>query len=260
MSIEISASKLADSVTLTFPDIAEHKYLAGALDPMLLQPSDSLSPLKPSFHYTLSGVTPNRNQVTVTPPDVNFFPDSQTAPITVDTGSRRTFILPRPNSITSLRWKCRSDNKRFLEKAPSGDSNAKIVMLSTVHLLTYDISTGPVVTDQTGAQLPWNQQESVLGSGFINLHIFAEPDAGVDGTHAVAAFDSLMQILVQNSSSLSGTYVFRSFDNRTKMIECHADGNYPGILKAVDLRNLPELKLNSGGEVANCVGGIIPQP
>lgn len=260
MSLEIVQSNPPAGIVLTFPDIGAHKYKAGSLDLNETDGSDLLTDLTPSFNYTLSGVGIGGAPISIDLPNANFIP--QQSPLTVTKTGLRTFTLPRPKTFVSLRGRCRSDNATFLVNAPSGDPNGSLTMLSTVHLLTYDLLPGgPMIKDQTGSVLSWTPQETVVGSGYANLHIFAEPSAGVNGHNAVAAFNSLMQILTLNDGSdLSSVYGFRGFDDTITMRDCSNDGTFPGVLNFMDLRNLPELKPQAGGEVANCVRAIIQQP
>ena len=247
-----------------YPEVPEftnhpgHQYLAGSLDYTQVTPASTLVPLQPQTQYTLSGVTPGPAKPVFTLNDGNFKLDNADNSISVDkTGKPRAFTLPWPKSKTCYRMMCRRDRKSFL-KVPLNDPLKKI---STIILLTYDLEMGgPIIKDQNGNLLTWTQLESVPDSGFINLHIFAEPSVGVGSKHAVDAFARMMRIVLKNGSPLDQQYVFDDYQTSGNLGLCSNDVLTAGIDPTLDLLNLPRLGFHAGGEVANCVRTVIDVP
>ncbi|HEU4413752.1 MAG TPA: hypothetical protein VFT65_03130, partial [Candidatus Angelobacter sp.] len=159
------------------------------------------------------------------------------------------------------RAKCRVDTNAFLLKAPPNDPNGTQRKISTIIALTYDLEMGgPIIKDKNGNVLTWTKLESVPGSGFINLHIFAEPKVGVSSTHAVDAFARMMRIVLKNGVPQDQQYVFDDYKTKNNLKLCSNDVVTAGIDPNLDLLNLPALGDHSAGEVANCVRTIIDVP
>ena len=133
--------------------------------------------------------------------------------------------------------------------------------MTTIILLTYDLQMGgAIIKDQNSNLLSWTQLESVPGSGFINLHIFAEPKVGVSSKHAIDAFARMMKIVLKNGTPQDQQYVFDDYQTSSNLGLCSNDVITTGIDPTIDLLNLPRLSAFSGGEVANCVRTIIDVP
>ncbi len=259
VTMEISPTDPEKGVILTFPEVGgdkPHYYLAGSLDQKKKPPSDSLFPIQPKTGYLLSGVN-HGSKPTFTRTEGNFILDNSSSSYSVNRTDKRTFTLPWPGASVSVRRKCRADGKKYLDKAPSGDLNANIKKIATIHVFSYSLKNGGPVITGNGAPITWTPLGSVVSpSGYANLHIFAEPKVGVDSSHAIVAFAEMMKIISKDGKSLETQYTFADFGATTLGL-CGNDPNVPGLDPLFDFKNLPEHQANSGGEVANCVRTIL---
>jgi hypothetical protein len=271
MAVEISAASGQTGIKLVMPTVGgtkPHQFKAGDLD----RTNPSVSTLKDlalgtsTLHGVGTGIFP---QITVPTPNL-FIPNPDRSYSVTET-NQRVFVMPWPNDFLSVRMMyvavdpsghrhfCGSElNPALITAGVSGDPNGAIKGIATAHILTYDVTGSLGITQPDGSDLGWKPSTGPIA----NLHIFAEPNQPTDSTHAIFAFNQLMSIILHNGTSLFQlhTYTFNDFGDTSRLDRCPDDNRIPGIDLNIDLKNLSELSLSQGGEMANCVSAIINVP
>ena len=223
----------------------DHRYLFGNIQDVPSHAADLLIPIGPTDVCTLSGVKPS-----VSRPDESLFKADLLFPqATVNSpASLRQFVLPWTTAIQSVAKVKRNTPRTVLleDNRPHPAHNyGNVLQLSTICILTYDITGQPKITNANG-DTGWSPLPSATNPDYANLHIYAEPKKGTAG-HAVEAFKTLMDTI--NQPLLK----FRPFPDRG--MDKIPDTSIPGTA-GIDLLHLNEL-LDKAGEVANCVRAVV---
>lgn len=269
MAIVVSHSNPDRGIKLIFPDVDfgddnPHVYLAGSV--RYLKPRDCyLIPFPKGTSQILGlqkGTFPDFSNAD------NFYLPNGDGALSVNEGDKRCILLPWPDSVASLNplylyydpQQCYSSTP-LISCVDSTNPNAKLRRISTIHVLSYNVNEqGPILIGPDGKDLGWNPCTAGIWdpcpSIVSNLHIFAEPRAPVGADHAMQAFDKLMGIINYGSGTLYNYFKFNNFDVKLVKLCSNIAAPY-GIDPALDLLNLPQLKITAGGEMANCVAAII---
>jgi len=282
-----TAPSPTEGIRLVFPDIADggagspaHQYLMGNVTAGTAGYSDLIGFDPAAKPHQLLGLSQGNHPDFSQEPPTFFLPNIGKS-LSLDEPGKRVITMPWPKSI-----KFGSVNKMYIGpispqcesqdpiiSAPSAqDPNGKLKSISTIHILSYDCdpndANGPRVIKPDGTDLGWVPQPRTLPARgcttvpTATLHIFAEPQDPVKNVnHVVHAFHDLMATIKKNGGGdLSSDYSFVGFNSHTidEAQLCDPDGKCrPGIIPDLDLANLPQLHGHLGGEVANCVQGVI---
>lgn len=273
-----------EGIRLVFPDIPDggagspaHQYLMGNVTAGTSGDSDLIGFDPGAQPHQLLGLLQGSHPDFSQEPSTFFLPNSGNS-LHLDESGKRVVIMPWPKSIMSVNKmyigpiSAQCESPAPIISAPATDpANGKLTSICTIHILTYDCdpndANGPRVIKPDRTDLGWVPQPRMLPAHgcttalTANLHIFAEPQDPVKNVnHVVHAFHDLMATIKKSGGGdLSTDYGFNFGSFTISDVQfCLPDGKCrPGIIPDLDLANLPQLHAHLGGEIANCVQGVI---
>jgi hypothetical protein len=158
-----------NDITAVTPGNCEHCFVGGSFEdnPVAFAPTA----------MSLSGISAGNGKFD---PTKNFITDLP-QPLDPTQFRSRVFLPKKPDAIASRRT------------AMISFSGVGLKSLSIVQQLTYTVTSGPTLSNFNG----WTQHPN---QGKVNIHMYAEPNVIVGGTHAAWAMNDLCKKLKLNIS------------------------------------------------------------